>query len=266
MTAQLQDLSAAQAYLSRDPHVNRELLIALRYEPVSAVRVARRGSQVIGALVRGIGPLSPRPEWVRLDADDAAAVQQLLQPEDLADDVVLSIHRPWIGALVAEHYGIPASDSGIYGYLAERSTLSPQTAHAVRALTLNDAGLVERSGCGWSRSYFERLFHDRRRPWAIIKDGLIVCRASSGYPHANSEEVVGVWTHERWRTRGLAQALVSVVAADILERVHYAAYTTTYDNIASQCVAQAVGFELCFAARSHQRQTQALNAGTPTAS
>ncbi len=265
MTAPLQDFSAAKAYLSRDPLVNRELLIALRYEPVSAVRVARRDGQVVGALVRGIGPLSPRPEWVRLDADDSAAVQQLLQPADLADDVVLSIHRPWISVLVAEHYGIPASQSGIYGYLIDRRTLSPQTTHAVRALTLNDIGLVERSACGWSRGYFERLFHDRRQPWAIIKDGLIVCRASSGYPHADSEEVVGVWTHERWRKRGLARALVSVVAADILERVHYAAYTTTYDNYASQRVAQAVGFELCFAARSHQRQAHALNAGTPTA-
>ena len=264
MKAQLQDFSAAKTYLSRDPHVNRELLIALRYEPVSAVRVARRDGAVVGALVRGIGPLSPRPEWVRLDADDDTAVQQLLQPEDLADDVVLSIHRPWIGALVAEHYGIPASDSSIYGYLVDRSTLSPQPTHTVRALTLNDAGLVERSGCGWSRSYYERLFPDRRRPWAIIKDGLIVCRASSGYPHADSEEGVGVWTPERWRKQGLAQSLVSVVAADILERVRYAAYTTTYDNVASQRVAQAIGFELCFAARSHQRQAQALNASLPT--
>ena len=71
-------------------------------------------------------------------------------------------------------------------------------------------------------------------------------------------------THERWRGRGLARALVRVVAADILERSHYAAYTTTYDNYASQAVARAVGFELCFAARSYQRSARTRAVGTPT--
>lgn len=256
----LQHHNAAVAYLSRDPHVNRELLIALRYEPVSAIRIARRGSLVVGASVRGVGPQALRPEWLRLDADDAEAALQLLQQEDLANDVVLSIHRPWMEPLITEYSGLPPSDSGIYGYLVERHTLKSTADHTARLLTLDDIGLVERSACGWSRNYFERLFRDRRRPWAIIKDGTIVCRASSGYAHADSEEVVGVWTHERWRSRGLARALVSMVAADILERTRYAAYTTTYDNYASQSVAQAIGFELCFAARSYQRTPHARSA------
>ena len=33
------------------------------------------------------------------------------------------------------------------------------------------------------------LFDERRHPWAIVREGRIVSRASSGYPAAGSEEV-----------------------------------------------------------------------------
>ena len=261
MNQHLQNYAAAAEFLSRDPHANRELLIALLYEPLATVRVTWRNEAVAGALVRGPGPTALRPEWIRFDADDQDAVVALLDQRDFDDNAILSLHRPQFGDFVAQHFRLLPTGDGVYGYLVDRQSLLRPPGVPVRLLTPSDIGLVERSGCGWSRSYFMRLFQERRRPWAIVKDGMIVCRASSGYPHANSEEVVGVWTHERWRGRGLARALVAAVAADILERASFAAYTTTFNNHASQAVARAVGFQPCFTAYSYARKTDPLPAG-----
>lgn len=244
---------AAAEYLSHDAHRNRELLLALAYEPVSAVHVARRNDQVVGALVRGPGPVGLEAEWLRLDADTPQAVADLLTAELLSTNPIVSVHRPWLAKLLAEAYALVPTGDGVYGYLVDRRSLQLRFDPAVRLLEPDDERLVERSACGWSRTYFARLFDERRRPWAVVKDGAIVCRASSGYPDADSEEVIGVWTHPGWRGRGLAQALVAAVAADILQRAPFAAYTTTFSNAASQAVARAVGFERAFAAVSLQR-------------
>jgi ribosomal protein S18 acetylase RimI-like enzyme len=252
------DYAAAVDFLQRDPLVNRELLLALRAEPIAKLHVAMRGSEAAGVLVCGPGPFIPDPYWVRLDARDEEALAVLMRDMPLTERHTLSVHRPWIGALLAECYGMHPNGSGVYGYFVDRTQLIRHSDPAVRALHPGDVGLVERSRCGWTRSYFQRLFALGRKPWAVIQDGTIVCRASSGYPDAYSEEVVGVWTHAQWRGRGLARKLVSAVAADILERVDYAAYTTTYDNLASQAVARSLGFQLHFAADSYQMRARAL--------
>jgi ribosomal protein S18 acetylase RimI-like enzyme len=215
----------------------------------------------VGVLICGPGPFVPDPYWIRLDALDQAALDELMRASTVSHRHTLSVHRPWIGAALAANYGMQANGMGMYGYLVDRAQLVDLADSSVQSLSIRDIGLVERSQCGWSRSYFQRLFATGRRPWAVVRDGMIVCRASSGYPDAFSEEVVGVWTHPRWRGRGLARRLVSAVAADILERKPYAAYTTTYDNLASQAVARAVGFQRCFAADSYQIRPRMLANG-----
>lgn len=251
MNAYLPHYTAAVAYLNRDPYANRELLLALQYEHVSALYVAWRGNTVSGVLVRGPGPFNPDPHWLRLDADDADAVQTLLEQTTLERRLVVSIHRQWIGA-IAEAYGLRRTGAGVHGYVAQREHLRLPRDPDVRLLTNDDWPLVERSQCGWSRGYFERLFSEGRRPWVMIADGQIVSRASSGYSTTDCEEVVGVWTHPAWRERGLARRLVATVAHDIVQHVAHAAYTTTFDNRASQRVAHAVGFTPCFTAQSYQ--------------
>jgi RimJ/RimL family protein N-acetyltransferase len=258
MNACLPHYAAAVDFLSQDPHVNRELLLALRAEPIAKLQVAFRGGTAVGVLICGPGPFIPDPYWVRLDAQDEAALTTLMAEFAFTERHTLSIHRPWIGAVLGTRYGMQPNGTGVYGYLLDRTHLAIYHRPTVRALTPSDVRLVERSQCGWTVRYFERLFVAGRRPWAIVEDGAIVCRASSGYPDAYSEEVVGVWTHPRWRGRGLARQLVSAVSADILERMQYATYTTTYDNLASQAVARAVGFQLSFAADSYQMRRQVL--------
>lgn len=257
MNERLQTHAAAVRYLNRDPHANRELLLALHYEPIADVRVAVRDATVVGVLIRGPGPTGTLDEWLRVDADDARAVDELLQDTQLTPVQVVSIHRPWIATMLMRRYALVPSGDGVYGYLVDPARLRTHVDPTVRLLEPDDGRLVERSGCGWSRTYFTRLFEDRRRPWAAIKDGLIVCRASSGYPDADSEEVIGVWTHPGWRGRGLAQAVVAAVAGDILGRAPFAAYTTTFGNPASQAVAAGVGFERSFAAVSLQLRADA---------
>lgn len=252
MNEYLPHYAEAIAFLDRDAYANRELLLALCYEPVTTLGLAWEGSAVAGVLVRGPGPFNPDPDWLRIEACDAAAVRTLLADINLTPRLVVSIHRPWIGRLLTQHYGLRRTGTGVYGYIIERHQLLAPVGSETRLLTIHDSALVEHSNCGWTRSYFARLFDEGRRPWAIVRDGTIVSRASSGYPYADSEEVVGVWTHPHWRERGLAQQIVHAVTADILERFRYATYTTTYDNLASQAVARAVGFQSSFAADSYQ--------------
>lgn len=258
MNEDLPYFAAAVDFLKQDPLVNRELLLALHSEPIAKLDVALRHDQVIGVLICGPGPFIPDPFWIRLDASDAGALDDLMQGFTFTKRHTLSLHRPWIGATLAARYGMQPNGTGVYGYLVDREHLVKLPDASVRALRPQDAALVERSQCGWTRSYFQRLFTTGRRPWCVVRDGAIVCRASSGYPDGFSEEVVGVWTHPAWRGRGLARSLVSAVAADILERKQYAAYTTTYDNLSSQAVARAVGFQGCFAADSYQIRPRTL--------
>lgn len=252
MNEYLPHYTATIRFLDRDPYRNRELLLALEYEPATRLHLAWDAGAISGVLVRGPGPFNPDPDWLRIEACDAAAVHTLMAQVELTPRLVFSIHRPWIGQLLREHYGLAPTGTGVYGYTLEHAQLVAHSPGAAQLLTARDAELVERSGCGWTPGYFARLFSEGRRPWAILRDGKIVSRASSGYPHAESEEVVGVWTHPHWRGNGLARELVYAVTADILQRFRYVTYTTTYDNLASQAVARAVGFQPSFAADSYQ--------------
>jgi GNAT superfamily N-acetyltransferase len=241
---------AATAFLRRDAHANRELLLALRYEPMIHLQLAAHNGAITGVLVRGAGPFTPVANWIRLEAIDPAAVQALWTAIREPGQCTFSVHRAWIADLLIRESSLQPTGDGVLGYIVDRARLMMYDAHDPRLLTLADESLVERSRCGWSRSYFRQLISDGRRPWAIVRDGAIVCRASSGYLLDDAEEVVGVWTHPQWRGRGYARSIVSAVAADILDRHGYAAYTTTYANRASQNVARAVGFWSSFDAPS----------------
>lgn len=252
-TRQPPDYSAALAFLERDPHTNRELLVALRYEVIAELRLVRRAEQVAGVLLRGQGMHSAGDEWIQLDAADHQAVDELFQGVVPAQMTMVLAHRAWIGEHLVARHGFAAVGPRVLGSLLDADNLQPNTDRGARLLTPSDRALVERSGCGWNDIYFQQLFVQSRRPWGLIRDGRIVCRASSGYRHGDTEEVVGVWTHPRWRGRGLARALVSAVAADILSRVSLAAYRTTEDNLASQAVASAVGFRPSFTITPYHR-------------
>lgn len=240
---------AAVAYLLRDPLANRELLLALEYEIPTELRVVDRDGAVTGVLLRGPGPLAADPDWVRIEADDQAALDGLLAQSPPRCGQGYALHRDWIARSVCERYGASRTEQGVRGFVLGREHAPPADDTLVQLLTADDTPLVDRSACGWSRRYFGQLFAEGRHPWAIVIDGTIVSRASTGYLSGGCEEVVGVWTNPRFRGRGLARRLVAVVAADILGRNPFATYSTTIENVASQRVALAVGFKPNYEAR-----------------
>lgn len=104
MNQDLPNYTAAIDFLKADPLVNRELLLALRAEPIAKLQVAMRNERPVGVLLCGPGPFIPDPYWIRLDASDAAALDDLMQGFTFTERHTLSIHRPWIGATLAARY------------------------------------------------------------------------------------------------------------------------------------------------------------------
>ncbi len=250
MNRGLEHADAALAYLLRDPLANRELLLALQYELPMELHIAQRDGATSGVLMRGPGPLAPDPQWTRIEADDTAALEQLLELAQPRRGRAYALHRDWIAQILGERYGAVRTTQGVLGYALGREQTPPAPADPrIRLLTAHDIPLVERSACGWSRRYFAQLLADDRRPWVLVLNDMIVSRASTGYLSGGCEEVVGVWTQPRVRGNGLARRLVAAVAADILTRHPHATYSTTIDNVASQRVALAVGFRPAYEAR-----------------
>jgi len=250
MNRGMEHYDAALAYLLRDPLANRELLLALEYEIPSELRVVQRNGATTGVLLRGPGPLTPDPSWTRIEADNTAALDGLLALSQPRGGQTYALHRPWITRIISERYNALPNQQGVRGFALGREQ-RPPLGHdpRVRLLSAQDTPLVERSACGWSRRYFGQLLADDRHPWVVVLDDMIVARASTGYLSGGCEEVVGVWTHPRYRGRGLARRLVAAVAGDILARHPFATYSTTIENQASQRVALAVGFRPSYEAR-----------------
>jgi hypothetical protein len=152
------DLAAATTFLRRDAHSNRELLLALRYEPVVDLHLTRHAGMVTGVLIRGAGPFNPAPNWIRLDAIDGVAVRALMAVLRDPRRWVFSVHRVWIADLLMAEFGLRPTGDGVLGHLVDRQRLRMQVDHGARPLTLQDDALVQRSRCGWSSSYFRQLF------------------------------------------------------------------------------------------------------------
>ena len=76
----------------------------------------------------------------------------------------------------------------------------------------------------------------------VVKDGRAVAVAAVGYPTALTEEVRAVWVEESWRRQGLGRAVVASATADILARRPMAVYETSADNVASQRLADSLGY------------------------
>ncbi len=233
------DYADAYRWLARDPWPNQELLLVLLHELIIKLVVIRDGAAVTGVLV-----LSPHPESTRLcyrlDAHDAALPALLAAA---TDDLPWLIQRPALAAALTARTTLAPTGYVLHGYRCAAVAAGRMLG---RPLHAPDVDLVLRSDCGWDAREFRAMLAVERTPWAIIADGRIVCRASCGYGTAWSEEVLGVWTAPAYRGAGLAQSLVRAISADVLRRRPWATYTTTAENLASQRVAAAAGFEAAY--------------------
>jgi hypothetical protein len=77
-------------------------------------------------------------------------------------------------------------------------------------------------------------------PWAVaVADGSVaaVCETARSAP---TSVEAGVWTYEPFRRRGFGAAAVATWSSLVNERIVF--YSTTFDNVASQRIAQSLGF------------------------
>ncbi|GAC1649052.1 MAG: hypothetical protein NVS4B8_22550 [Herpetosiphon sp.] len=233
----LSGYSAAYVWLARDPLSNLEPLLALLHEPVEAIDVFGTVPKIEGVLLH-----SPHPwndGWCyRCDTTRHETLARMLLRTRLTGDPWF-VQRPWVAKQLVEEYGFIVLPRHVLGYAtAHPSVLEPRG----KPLQPTDEPLVVASDCGWTADQFQSLFRNGRRVWAIIEDGRIVCRVSSGFTTPWTSEILGLWTRPSERRRGLAAHLVAAACQEILSVRPLATYTTTNDNLASQGVARKAGF------------------------
>ncbi len=234
----LSGYAAAYAWLARDYLSNLEMLLPLLHESLATLLIAGTVPAIHGVLMKCAHPYRSG-HCYRIDALDSAALNELMEHPAVELSSRWLVHRPWMKPILQQRYGIVATGFGVRGFATTTASTIPREG---RPLGPADRSLVEWSDCGWSGSDFDQLLQSRR-PWAIVYDDLIVCRASAGYDTPWTAEVLGLWTHPAHRARGLARSLVAAVCDDILSRKPIAAYTTTFENLVSQHVAKAAGFK-----------------------
>jgi len=221
-------------------------------ETVIAVHQLRRGlgrAYVIGeaahpeaAIVQG----NDLPEEPTAFGSDARLIWELLRPiEDWqCVNVSTEVARPF-GKLVEEQAGVPVRYYGdVYHVLSRSVAEFPHD--AVRQLTLDDlellkAGPVRHAGGGFGGA--RRLLAEGIAACAIVNGG-IVCFAQT-YARSALHADIGVWTHEGWRSRGLATAAAALVVRRVQEAGQTAVWSAGEGNVASLRVAQRLGFVEC---------------------
>ncbi|MBA3945294.1 MAG: GNAT family N-acetyltransferase [Herpetosiphonaceae bacterium] len=230
--------AVAYSWLARDYLSNLEMILVLLHESLATLLVVGTAPAIRGVLMKCAHPFRSG-DCYRIDALDSEVLNELMQHPAVEPSARWLVHRPWMQPILQQRYGIVPSGFGIRGFATTTASTIPRDG---RPLGGADRALVEWSDCGWSAADFDQLLQGRR-PWAIVHDDLIICRASAGYDTPWTAEVLGLWTHPAYRKRGLARSLVAAICDDILARKPIAAYSTTFENLASQHVARAVGLK-----------------------
>ena len=117
----------------------------------------------------------------------------------------------------------------------------PEVLHSVcriSAAAAPDVGLGE----PWSRTTILGEPATASPIHCIVREDRAVAVAAAGYPTALTEEVWGVWVADELRRQGYGRAVVASATADIMRRGRTPLYETSADNVASQRLAESVGY------------------------
>jgi len=147
-----------------------------------------------------------------------------------------------LGEMFAADLGAPVRYYGDIYYVLARPVARFEH-EAVRRLTSEDLGLLESAPAALRGSGFGG-------PQKLLSDGVVACAVVSGsvvsIAHTSAQTArhaeIGVFTLERWRRRGFATAAASIVARCVQEAGQAPVWSTGEDNIASQRVAEKLGF------------------------
>ncbi len=125
----------------------------------------------------------------------------------------------------------------------------------------NDIGALRDAspdGGGWSPDEWRQLLEGTLGPWAIATIDREVAAICHSARLALRGAEAGVWTHERFRGRGLAAAVTAAWASLLAPTGRLLFYSTSADNLSSQRVAarlnlRQIGSTWRFAPADHPR-------------
>ncbi len=228
----------ATAFLGHDPVANVELLGALRYDREIRCIGALRGGALAGVLV------------VAREEDDALAARFEANAHDALLPLIaacppgvqrIAVYRAWmLPALMSAFHLAPEQPSDTV-FAATTLALSPVP--TVRLLRAIDAPIVAASAAMMGPIALLDGLRQGFRPFGIVAKNRLIAHAIAANTTDWTEEVMSVWAAPRQRGQGLATAVVTTAAADILSRGKIAIYVAAVTNRASQRVAIKVGFQ-----------------------
>lgn len=236
----------ALGFLARAPERNLLQLAALEYDPVEMIWGLRRASALaaLALVCEPEGPFSRQRAPVLLDAQDAAALAELLDRADWPARPRWVLHRADLLPTLERFCGLAhRPHEGVYQYMLAQPP-ERRGPLLVRQLALEDADSLALAPCALSPLALRNWIKRGWRVFGAVADGVLLGHALAAYPVGQTEEVAAVFTAPAVRRRGIASAVVAATAADILARGHRATYVCRKTNRASQHVAEGLGFRL----------------------
>ncbi|HIE26401.1 TPA: GNAT family N-acetyltransferase [Candidatus Poribacteria bacterium] len=180
---------------------------------------------------------------VRMDAEDASAAEAMIAALPSNQLGHFTIFRPLIQEYFEALPGMERSEGDLY-FTVSLERFRPVAGEEVIELTAADAGLFE--GCERQRRWED--MGEEHRVFGIVRDGKVA--TSTGVAPitpaiATKRRVIaisGLYTETRYRRMGLGKRLVSYVTELILQDGHAPLYWTEPDKVASQSLAQGLGY------------------------
>ena len=219
----------------------RVLCLLLYWSDQTAVRCVRDEESNLQAVAMRWDPATRYPGPVRFHYASRAgeALEEalsLLPPEPGC--VIVAANTDAHQSLLALQPVTREPDEFLYVFTRDQA---PETLQSVRRISADetpDVGL--REPWDWAAILGEPA--TERPVHCIVEEGRAVAVAAAGYPTALTEEVRGVWVADGLRRQGYGRAVVASATADIMSRGRIPLYETSADNIASQRLAQSVGY------------------------
>ncbi len=140
--------------------------------------------------------------------------------------------------------GLPSRHLDDLYYVLEGAPV-PHQHPAVRLLTVADVPLLlraPRSIQGGGFRTFEEMLTEGAAAGAIVDDALVALAVAGAWTERYAD--IGVHTLESWRDQGMSSAAAYLVAREVQARGRTPIWSTGKHNLASQRVAQKVGYRI----------------------
>ena len=109
------------------------------------------------------------------------------------------------------------------------------------------ANHIAKDRLGWLSEYFQGMVRQKLCCGFFVDDVLVSCSDAPGMPYmANMVQEIGINTLEEYRQKGYAADVCICCASEIINNGKCPQWSTDINNIASQKLAERIGFERYF--------------------